>query len=78
MTKYNVERWTGKAWYKSLESPFKSMTEVRAHLTKYAWHYTDNNPYRITEHKPKKTKKYTITRSSYQDWYSDKGMVVKI
>ena len=72
---YNVERWSGKAWYPSMCSPYKTMGEVNKHLTQYWWHYTDSNPYRITNLKPKKV----VRRSSYkhfQDWNSDKGMAV--
>jgi hypothetical protein len=78
MKGYNVERWTGKAWYPSLCSPYKTMSEVTKHLKEYAWHYTVDNPYRITDFKPKKIKKYSIPKSSFYDWNSDNGMVVKI
>lgn len=71
---YNVERWTGKAWYPSLLSPYKTMAEVRKHLKDYCWHYTDENPYRITDYKPKtKVQKYV---PKYKNWNSDDEMVI--
>jgi len=78
-TKYVVERWTGKAWYPSMCSPYKSYKEVQDHLTKYSWHYTTENPYRIKEFKPKKkVQRYVPKYSTYQLWNSDIGMVFKI
>jgi len=75
---YNVERWTGKAWNKSLCSPYKTMSEVCKHLEQYSWHYTRDNPYRIIDFKPKNIKKYSAPKFSFQDWNSDKGMITKI
>ena len=49
--KYIVERWIGKAWYITMCSPNNSMDEVNNYLKEYHWHFTDKNPYRITEYK---------------------------
>jgi len=76
MKYYNVERWTGKAWNKSLCSPYKTMAEVRKHLEDYSWHYTTENPYRITDFKPKKIKRYSAPKFNFQKWNSDEGMVI--
>jgi hypothetical protein len=76
--KYVIERWTGKAWYTSLCSPYKNMSEVNKHLRDYSWHYTTENPYRIKEHKEKKKAQYNVPKFNFQDWNSDQGMVVKI
>ena len=73
---YVIERWTGKAWAPSLESPFKSIAAVRKHLKNYYWHYTDDNPYRLKDFKPKKVQRYAPKYNTYQDWNSDEGMVV--
>jgi hypothetical protein len=75
---YVIERWTGKAWDASLCSPYKSMSEVNKHLKKYWWHYTDNNPYRINDYKPKKQPRYNAPKFNNRDWNNDNGMVVKI
>ena len=78
-TGYIVERWTGKAWYPSMCSPYKIMGEVNKHLKEYWWHYTTENPYRIKEFKPKKQKLQTrFTKHNFRDWNSDAGMVFKI
>jgi hypothetical protein len=76
--KYVIERWTGKAWYPSLCSPYKTMGEINNYLKKYAWHYTTENPYRIKDYKPKKKTQKYVPKFSLQDWNSDQGMVVKI
>jgi hypothetical protein len=76
--KYVVERWTGKAWYPSMCSPYKTMSEVTKHLREYYWHYTVENPYRIKEYKEKKKARYNHPKFSFQDWNSDIGMAVKI
>ena len=73
---YVIERWTGRAWGPSLESPFKSIADVRKHLKDYHWHYTNDNPYRLIEFKPKKVKKYTTKSTIRRTWNSDEGMVV--
>jgi len=70
-----VERWSGKAWYSSLGSPYKTMAEVRSHLTKYWWHYTDENPYRIKDYKPAKVQKY-VPKYNKSAWNTDDDMVV--
>jgi len=74
-----LQRWTGKAWDDSLCSPYKTMGEIRAHLKKYAWHYTAENLYRIVDYKPPKLKIQPYKpKNVWQDWNSDEGMVVKI
>lgn len=73
---YNVERWTGKAWAPSMCSPYKSINAVRKHLKEYAWHYTTEYPYRITDFKPKKVKKYQAPAKKAHSWNSDEGMVI--
>lgn len=80
MTKgYIVEQWSGKAWYASMCSPYKTMGDVNKHLQEYWWHYTNDFPYRIKESKPKKQKIQTrFTKYNFQDWNSDKGMAVVI
>jgi hypothetical protein len=67
---YNVKRWTGKTWNTSMCSPYKTYSEAMAHVKKYSWHYTEDNPYKIVEDKPKKiiTKKFLKT-----NW---EGMVI--
>jgi hypothetical protein len=50
------------------------MGEVNAHLKKYWWHYTEENPYRIKDYKQPKQKIKTITRRDFTDWNSDRGM----
>jgi hypothetical protein len=76
---YVIERWTGKSWYASLCSPYKSMSEVNKHLKEYWWHYTSTNPYRINDYNPKKQSRYSAPKfNPYRDWNSDNGMVVKI
>lgn len=50
---YNVQRWTGSAWYSSMCSPYKSYTEAMNHVKKYWWHYNEEYPYRIVEDKVK-------------------------
>jgi hypothetical protein len=67
---YNVQRWTGAAWYNSMCSPYKSYTEAMNHVKKYSWHYTTDNPYRIVEDK---TKKKTVKRFINTDW---EGVVI--
>ena len=75
---FDVERWTGKAWTPSLESPFKTMAAVRKHLKDYSWHYTQENPYRIKDFVPKKVQKYTPNIKS-KNWNNiDNEMVVAI
>lgn len=69
-----VERWTGKAWYASLESPYKTMAEVRKHLKNYWWHYTKTNPYRIKDYIPK-VQKYS-PKYNKSAWNNDDNMVV--
>ena len=77
MKKYVIERWTGKAWQPSLCSPYNTISDVRKHLAQYSWHYTEEYPYRITDFKPKKQVKYFAPKKNlYQDWNSDKGMIV--
>lgn len=77
MSKFVIERWTGKAWCDSMCSPYKTMGEINAHLQKYWWHYTDSNPYRITDYRPKvKVQKYS-PKYNFQDWNSDAGIVIK-
>jgi hypothetical protein len=76
MKYYNVERWTGKAWNKSLCSPYKTMAEVRKHLKDYSWHYTAENPYRITDFKPKKVKKYSAPKFTNWNANDDSMMVM--
>ncbi len=72
-----VERWTGKAWYASLCSPFKTMSEVRKHLSDYSWHYSEENPYRVKDYKPKKVQRY-VPKYKASDWNTDEGMVFRI
>jgi len=74
---YNVERWTGRAWNTSMCSPYRNMSEVQEHLNQYSWHYTQENPYRITEFKPKKIKRYSAPKFNSQNWNSDSGMVIQ-
>jgi hypothetical protein len=53
------------------------MAEVNKHLKDYWWHYTNEYPYRIQDFKPKKNvQKYVPKYNPFQDWNSDKGMVV--
>jgi hypothetical protein len=73
---YVIERWTGKAWAPSMCSPYKSIAEVRKHLEDYAWHYTEEHPYRLEEYKPKKINKYQNITKRMTSWNSDDGMVV--
>ena len=70
-----VERWSGSAWNPSLCSPYKTMTEVRQHLKDYSWHYTEENPYRIKDFKPKKVQKY-VPKYNAQKWNSDDQMII--
>ena len=74
-----VERWTGKAWYPSMCSPYKTMSEVRKHLEEYSWHYTIQNPYRVKDFVPKKNK-YSNPIKKRPNWHMDDEyqMVVKI
>lgn len=72
---YIVERWTGKNWSPSLESPFKTYTDVNNYLKKYWWHFTEENPYRVKDSKPKKIQKYK-PKYNPKDWNSDSGMVL--
>jgi hypothetical protein len=74
--KYVVQRWSGLAWYDSMCSPYKTMSEVTAHLKKYWWHYTIENPYRIIDFKPKKKVQRYVPKYNFSDWNSDKDMVV--
>lgn len=76
--KFVVERWTGKAWDLFPNQTFKTMGEVNAHLQKYSWHYTQNNPYRIVDFKPKKKVQRYSPKYKNQDWNSDAGMVISI
>ena len=74
-----IERWSGRAWYPVLCSPFKNMSIVRKYLKDYCWHFTAENPYRMIDYKPKKQPKYHAPkRNVFHDWNSDKGMVVQI
>ena len=73
---YEVERWSGKAWYSVMLSPFKNYTEVNNYLKTYWWHFTDSNPYRVKNSKPKKAKIKTIKKYNFKDWTSDSGMVI--
>jgi len=74
---YAVERWSGKAWYASLCSPYKTMADVQKHLKDYWWHYTTENPYRIVDYKSKtKVQKYSPKYKN--NWNSDDNMVVCI
>jgi hypothetical protein len=73
---YVIERWTGRAWAPSLESPFKSIAAVKKHLKDYYWHYTNDNPYRLIDFKPKKVKKYQSPVKKMHYWNSDEGMVI--
>jgi hypothetical protein len=57
--KYIVQRWTGKGWYPVMLSPFNTMSEATQYLRKYSWHFSEQNPYRILEHKEKKKKRYS-------------------
>ena len=75
---YVVERWTGKAWYASMCSPYKTMAEVNKHLKDYWWHYTTKNPYRIKDYKPPKLKlKPHIPKPNFRKMIEDDdyGMV---
>jgi hypothetical protein len=76
--KFVIECWTGKAWYPSLCSPYKTMAEVNKHLKNYSWHYTSENPYRIKDYKPKKKVQRYTPKYKIQNWNSDDQMVVKI
>jgi len=49
------------------------MSEVQKHLKDYSWHYTDDNPYRIKDFKPKKVQKYV---PKYKNWNTNDEMVV--
>jgi hypothetical protein len=72
--KYTLQRWSGSVWYDTMLSPFNSMAEMHKHLKDYWWHYTNNNPYRIKDYKPKnKIQKY----SPKYDWNSDRGMALQ-
>jgi hypothetical protein len=57
-------------------SPYKTMGAVNAHLLKYWWHYTTENPYRIKDFKPKKKVQRYSPRYNQKCWNSDEGMVV--
>jgi len=70
-----LQRWTGKAWNDSLCSPYKTIGEIRKHLKEYHWHYTEENPYRIINYKPKKKQKSKYNPD--KDWNSDRGMMVR-
>jgi len=59
MSRYVVQRWSGAAWYDSICSPYDTMGEVKKHLKDYSWHYTEENPCRIKDYKPKKVQKYS-------------------
>ena len=74
--KYTIQRWTGKAWDDTMLSPYKTMGEVNAHLKKYYWHYTEENPYRIIDHKPEKKVQRYVPKHNRNFWNSDDGMVV--
>jgi hypothetical protein len=56
MSKYVLQRWSGAAWDDTMCSPYKTMGEIKVHLKEYWWHYTESNPYRIKDYKPKKRK----------------------
>lgn len=60
---YTVQRYTGKAWYDSMCSPYKSYKAAMDHVKEYSWHYTKETPYRIVETKIKKkeTKRFVNT-----------------
>ena len=76
MSKITVERWSGKAWYPVMLSPFKTMSDVTAYLKKYSWHFTTDNPYRVKEHKEKNKKKYNIPFNISKWMKDDEGMMV--
>jgi len=78
MHRYKIERWTGKAWDSFPGVVYKTMSEVNKHLTNYWWHYTNDNPYRVVDFKPKKKVQQYVPKYNLQDWNSDAGMVVKI
>lgn len=63
---YTVQRWTGGAWYDSMCSPYKSYTEAMNHVKKYSWHYTNDNPYRIIDTKPKKKDKKYFVKTDWE------------
>jgi hypothetical protein len=72
-----VERWSGKAWYPVLCSPYKTMAEVHQFLHDYSWHFSADYPYRIKDFKPKKAaSKYVPNYNHFTDWNSDKGMKI--
>ena len=73
---YVIQRWTGKAWDDTMCSPYKTMAEVRKHLQKYSWHYTNENPYRIKDYKPKINKNATRPKIKKPNFFEeDYGMV---
>lgn len=74
--KITVERWSGRGWYPVMLSPFNSMSEVTRYLKKYSWHFTQSNPYRINDFKPKKQKRFNIPKF-INKWNDDYGMVVR-
>jgi hypothetical protein len=74
---FTIQRWTGKAWDNTMCSPYKTMGAVTAHLRKYAWHYTVENPYRIIDFKPKKKVSNYSPKYDFKKWNSDDDMVVK-
>jgi hypothetical protein len=49
------------------------MGEVKKHLKDYSWHYTEENPCRIKDYKPKKVQKY----SPKYNWNTDEGIVIQ-
>jgi hypothetical protein len=51
------------------------MGEIQKHLKEYYWHYTEENPYRIINYKPKKKQKSKYNPD--KDWNSDRGMIVR-
>lgn len=76
--KYVVQRWNGASWYDSLTSPYKTMGQVNKHLQDYWWHYTDDNPYRIIDYKPKKKVSRYVPKYNASKWNTDDDMVVRI
>lgn len=74
--KYVIERWSGKSWYPSLCSPYKTMSEVNEYLKNYWWHYTAEYPYRVKDFKPKKKILKYVPKYKTQNWNSDDQMVV--
>jgi hypothetical protein len=74
MNKIAVERWSGKAWYPVMLSPFKTMGEVTKFLKDYHWHFTQEYPYRIKDFKPKKKVQRYVPK--YKNWNDEDQYVV--